>query len=194
MIRKESGHTAPDASGCGLMENEEGFVLALSMMVLVVLTLLGISANRSSVTELQIAGNENLAKMLFYQAEAAAHEAGQLLENIPGDEAPAKLKSKRPTALSWLSPKTDYDELSERDTETWEKKSNASQIAPLLDATVEMAALDFDMVTGDDASSIKMGTVGNLYSFKLFGKAGYTDPKTGREISKMIEIGYRKRY
>ncbi|XOF32938.1 MAG: PilX N-terminal domain-containing pilus assembly protein [Candidatus Electrothrix sp. YB6] len=193
IIREEPEHTAPDASGSGFIENEEGFVLALSMMVLVVLTLLGISANRTSVTELQIARNDNIAKMLFYKAEAAVNESGQRLEN---EKDPEKLKAKRPMAPKWLSEPDIMEKLMERDEDVW--KGRESEIwkgreSEIID-DVEMAALDYGVVKGDEASSLGMGKAGNLYFFKLIGKADYDDPMTGRTISKMIETGYRKRY
>ena len=192
IIREEPEHSAPDASGSGFIENEEGFVLALSMMVLVVLTLLGISANRTSVTELQIARNDNIAKILFYQAEAAAHEAGQRLEN---ENNPDYLNYNRPMSPEWLSEPDVLDSLIEGDEDVW--KGRESEIwkkreSEIL-AGVEMAALDEGTAPG---SSLKKGEEGvtNLHDFKLIGKADYYDPMTGRTISKMIETGYRKRY
>ena len=45
-------------------------ILVIALIMLVLLTLLGISATRTSDTELQIAGNDMLQKMAFYAAES----------------------------------------------------------------------------------------------------------------------------
>jgi Tfp pilus assembly protein PilX len=55
--------------------NEEGSVIVLSMVLLVLLTILGISATRTSTIEVQIASNEIHAVQNLYQAEAGEHFA-----------------------------------------------------------------------------------------------------------------------
>jgi hypothetical protein len=51
--------------------NEQGSVLVVSLILLVLLTTIGISASRTTSIELQIAGNEKAHKQAFYTAEAA---------------------------------------------------------------------------------------------------------------------------
>jgi Tfp pilus assembly protein PilX len=50
--------------------NEDGFVLVLAMLIMVVLIIIGVSSIRTSQTELEIAGNERVHKQTFYDAEA----------------------------------------------------------------------------------------------------------------------------
>jgi len=57
------------------IRNEEGSVIVLSMVLLVLLTILGISATRTSSIEVQIASNERQATQNQYQAEAGNHYA-----------------------------------------------------------------------------------------------------------------------
>jgi len=57
------------------MGNEEGSVIVLSMVLLVLLTILGISATRTSTIEVQIASNERQAVQNQCQAEAGNHYA-----------------------------------------------------------------------------------------------------------------------
>jgi len=54
-----------------IASNENGFATILALMVLVLLTLMGISGIRTSNFELQNATNDNLHKMAFYSAEAS---------------------------------------------------------------------------------------------------------------------------
>jgi len=58
-----------------LMQNEEGSVIVLALVLLVLLTILGISATRTSTIEVQIASNERHAVQNLYQAEAGDHYA-----------------------------------------------------------------------------------------------------------------------
>ncbi len=58
-----------------LTRNENGSVIVLAVVMLVLLTFLGISATRMSTIEVQIAANEKRAVQDLYQAEAGDHFA-----------------------------------------------------------------------------------------------------------------------
>lgn len=63
-----------------VLRNEQGFLLVITMLILVVLTLIGISATNLSRVELQIAGNDRLHKETFYQADGGTEVGANLLE------------------------------------------------------------------------------------------------------------------
>lgn len=52
-----------------MINNEKGFVLATSMLFLLVLTIVGIAATNTTTIELDIAGNDRFAKEDFYNQE-----------------------------------------------------------------------------------------------------------------------------
>lgn len=52
-----------------ILNNERGFVLVASLMVLLILVIIGVSATTSTNIELQIAGNEKVHKQTFYRAD-----------------------------------------------------------------------------------------------------------------------------
>ena len=56
-------------SGC--LNNEQGSVLVVALLFLVLLSLVGLSGNRTSSVELQVVGNEKTHQIAFYTAEAA---------------------------------------------------------------------------------------------------------------------------
>jgi len=58
-----------------LLTNENGSVIVLSLIMLVLLTLLGMAATRTSNIEVQIASNDRQAVRSLYQAESADHWA-----------------------------------------------------------------------------------------------------------------------
>lgn len=74
---------------------EEGSILIVALVFLVLLTLMGISALSTTDVELQIAYNDTKAKENFYNAEAAAMEGLQELEN-------AGNAIKNPAGIDWL--------------------------------------------------------------------------------------------
>jgi hypothetical protein len=60
--------------------NEQGFVLVTAMLILVILTLIGTSMTNTTVTEIQIAGNDKLQKQSFTQADGGTEAGSNLLE------------------------------------------------------------------------------------------------------------------
>ena len=62
------------------LRNENGAVLVVALMLLVLLTILGISISSTSEVELQIAGNEMRYKENLYKADAAAMACAQIMD------------------------------------------------------------------------------------------------------------------
>lgn len=62
------------------VRNDQGFILVVTMFVLVVLTLIAISATRTSNIELQVAGNEKWSQEAFYQADGAVESTIMVIE------------------------------------------------------------------------------------------------------------------
>ena len=60
--------------------HEDGFVLITTLLLMLVLTIIGIAANRNTSIELQIAGNDKVHKKTFYAAEAGAILGAELVE------------------------------------------------------------------------------------------------------------------
>jgi Tfp pilus assembly protein PilX len=54
-------------------QSEQGSITVIALMILVVLTLLGITITRTSTIDIQIAGNEIPYKQNFYVAEGGVH-------------------------------------------------------------------------------------------------------------------------
>ena len=65
-----------------LINKEEGFVLVIAMVMLVILSLLGTFALNTTTFELQIAGNDRIREQNFYVAESAWKPGFQWLDNM----------------------------------------------------------------------------------------------------------------
>ncbi len=71
-----------------MIQKEEGFVLIVALFILVLLTLIGIAATRTTEIELQIAGNHLQATKAFYDAEdgiTIARSANFYRADIPAE-------------------------------------------------------------------------------------------------------------
>jgi hypothetical protein len=63
-------------------KKEEGSVLVVALLILVLLTLIGISATRTGEIEVQISGNEKTYKTAFYAAEAGIEVGRAVLNDL----------------------------------------------------------------------------------------------------------------
>jgi len=63
-----------------LQHNDEGFVLVVTLLIMVVLSIIGIAMNRNTTIELQIAGNDKVHKQSFTEADGGTEFAAEILE------------------------------------------------------------------------------------------------------------------
>jgi len=63
-----------------ILKNEEGSALIVALLVLVILTLVGIGANNTTSTDIQIARNEKFHKIAFYAADGGTEAGIELVE------------------------------------------------------------------------------------------------------------------
>ena len=63
------------------LKNEDGSIMVVALVILVLLTLIGISASTTSEIETRIAGNDMRYKRNLYSAEAVAMECAQIMED-----------------------------------------------------------------------------------------------------------------
>ncbi len=62
------------------LRNQNGSVLVIALMMLVVLMIIGIAATNTSTVELQIAGNDKVEKQTFYQADGGSEVGISIVE------------------------------------------------------------------------------------------------------------------
>jgi hypothetical protein len=73
MDKHQNTHHSP-------VQNEEGFVLVTSLMVMLVLTIIGIATTTNTTLELNIAANDKIYKKTFFQAEGGAILGTEIME------------------------------------------------------------------------------------------------------------------
>lgn len=68
-----------------ILGQENGSVMVVTLLILVLLTIIGISANSTSITEVQISTNEQLSRICFYAAETGLDIGRQFLSDLKSD-------------------------------------------------------------------------------------------------------------
>lgn len=67
--------------------DEEGSVLIIALLMLVFLTLIGVSATTTTEVEIQIAGNEQFHKRAFFNADSGVYAAPKLIRQCVAESA-----------------------------------------------------------------------------------------------------------
>lgn len=190
-----------------LHETESGFITIITvLLMLVIVTMIGVSAIDTSMTESSVVRNDTIYKRNFYYAESSAFEAAQRLENA------TVLTEEDPTGgIDWIIDETDDMAKSSnwlKSDGSWEaNRSVRSEIFYTGNPGANPSNLDILLPgshTADDirlaahfrgvsaGSSLKVTSAGGrLYSFNTYGMFSNLAAAQGQSL---IEMGYRKRF
>jgi hypothetical protein len=156
--------------------NEEGSVLVIALIFLVLLTLLGISITTTSEIEIQISGNERRHKQNLYNAEGAAMEGAQILEETE------TLEPKDEDLGEWL---IFAGQVSANDIRTdgwWGANGRGSEEV----SHGRFVAIDEGAALGYGIGADKT----QLHAYTIYGRRyNAARPNQGRSI---VKVGYRK--
>jgi hypothetical protein len=136
------------------LSNEDGSILFLALIFLVLLTVLGFSATSTSTIEVQIAGNHARFKQNLYLAEAMTMDVAQTL----WDSTPTSLQLDSPSWVNWLFDAS-YD-FEDPDVML------ANGIVSTRDPDLRYAAVINGIAAG---SSLDMSAPSQMYSFDIYG-------------------------
>jgi hypothetical protein len=64
-----------------LLRSEKGSVMVVALLVLIILTIIGIGANNTTSTDIQIAANEKFHKVAFYNADAGVYGTPKIVSS-----------------------------------------------------------------------------------------------------------------
>lgn len=151
-----------------LLASQEGSVMIVALAMLMLLTLIGISATTTSMVEIQIAGAKKFFTQHLFLAEGAAMHAIQAMENDPN-----LISNTTYVNLEGTVTENDIRNLFEGKT-----KQNSS---------ISSSGTGYAAVSEGVIGSIKMGQP-NLHGYAVYG---WHDTPQGRVI---IEVGYRKAF
>jgi hypothetical protein len=75
--------------GLKQLRSEEGSIMIVALMILVILTMIGIMATTTSEIEIQIAGNEKFHKIAFHHADSGIYSTPKIISTSFDDGAEA---------------------------------------------------------------------------------------------------------
>ena len=157
-------------------KGEDGVIVVIALMMLVFLTLLGISATNTTQTETRIARNENVFRQNLYLAECAVMAGAQALEN---ETDVSVLEDLSPDWLHSSLPDSDI-----RSDTNWDPSNGHSN--QVLDETTRYLAVYQGVAEG---TSLDIGAQStSLHDFLIYGCS------TKNHGEALVEVGYRKRF
>ncbi len=91
-----------------LTRNENGSTILIAMIILLLLTIIGISATNTTQIELKIAGNEKIYRQNMNLAEAAVNVGVQQISELNGEADGEELQQLVPdrSSLDWMNGST----------------------------------------------------------------------------------------
>ena len=159
------------------MDNEEGYILVLSMFLLMILTILGVSATNTSTIEILMAKGARHYQENFYEAEAAAMEGAAMVRDAAID----------PAAFNWLNNSADLAVPGDLRDET--NYTDANSAVSSLSANARYLALNRGVVPGD---SLLQGAPSRT-DLRIYGRYNCdSGAGCGRPGEVMVELGYLK--
>ena len=158
------------------LRNEEGSLMAAVVLIVVLVSLMGFMAIELSNTEVTTAGNEARYKQNIYNAEAAAIESAQRVEEASGADL------RNPSTLNWLNRRGELPAENDLlDIDNWvdvhSQESNSSD--------GRFMAITEGIVPG---SSLDMSH-SQIQEFTLYGQARRQNGGLST-----VQLGYRRAY
>jgi len=147
-----------------LLTREDGSVMILALALLMLLTLIGISATRTSMIEIQIAGAKKTYTEYLYLAEGAAMQCAQDMQDGSNPSTEPYFNDER--------------------TKTEDQIQNLIRNLNFANSDTSSIGSSYATLYQGVVGSIKMGQP-NLHAYAVYG---WHDTPQGRVI---IELGYR---
>ena len=160
-----------------ILKNEDGSILVIGLFMLVLLTITGLSASRTSSIEVQIVGNERIYKQNLYMAEASALESAQRLDE-GGEEMRKTADVTSPIWLLELSELPNTNDIT--DPSNW--TDDYSQVS--VDANTRFLTIFRGIESGGSLDMAKS----RLFSYSIFGRSNLHDGTS------TVEVGYKRAF
>lgn len=154
-----------------LLKNENGSVMVIGLVMLMLLTLLGISATTTSTIEIRIAGNEKEYKRSLYLAEAAALEFAQEMQDHPDLGNNPEIKALDSVTLDNIRDDTHWDGAGN----SYQSDVNSkARYIPVFEGLAPGASLDM--------------TKSRVNAYTIYGRSKENN------AAAIVEIGYRRAF
>lgn len=182
-----------------ILSNEDGSVIVAALLILVVVTLLGITATNTSTVEVHIAANDQFAKMAFFNADGAVYGTAKLISHAinlngkvdqgTGSDAPGidYLSTKTDKADDFYRQILEYDEYVDDPDIDFNAGGIDAQTEVRRDRTAHVAGGGAEFATG--AEGVGPSAIAVFYDIE---SNGFSNRQTARDLlasyRKMIGI------
>ena len=150
--------------------SQSGSVLLITILILLFLTILGISAMNMTSTEYQITRNYHIYKKNLYRADAAVMEAAQRFENVEQSISAGEF---------FISPSSTADSIAQQDS-TWSSTAFNASVS-------DGEFIWYDNTPNLRGVSLSLGR-DTPHEYFLYGRGNAHDGEA------LIKIGYRKAF
>ena len=162
-----------------LIKEDQGTILPIALVLLLLLTMIGIAATMTSEVEIRIAGNELAYKQNLYYAEGSAMTGVQMLENEPDTSQLSTL------SFPWLHGSLPNPNIAS-DINWDPDNNNANEALPGEPGYNGYLAVYQGI---DPGGSLDIGgSTTTLHKYVIYGRSAQ---KNGEAI---IEVGYKRRF
>jgi len=160
--------------------DEKGSAIVFALMILLVVTIVGLSSSQMTTTEFQIVRNEGVHKQNLYLAEGAAQEAIQRIWNISRSD-PDQLLKRSP---AWLNDETiDMMDLGNWDSDGADNDDTSQESS--LDEGTSLSVVANGIASG---GSLDVTSESSIYDFTIYGLGNHNEGRV------LVEMGYRERF
>lgn len=160
-------------------KREEGSIMPIALVFLLLLTMIGIAATMTSEVEIRIAGNEITYKENLYYAEGSAMAGVQMLENETDTDVLKNL------SYNWLHSSLPNANITS-DLNWDPDDNNANQALPVKDGYAGYLAVYQGI---DSGGSLDIGgTASTLHNYTIYGRSARNNGEA------IIEVGYKRRF
>jgi len=177
------------------IKNDEGIILIVCMLSLLVLSLTGLMAMRTAITEIQIAGNMKSYTENFYKAETAVREIAKGIDVTPDSFLVNDTKIKLPdnqeltSALIGVTGLTNPDSLIQKRLAIVQDAINQIDVVePIFNCKIKI--IHAGPASGESLSIGASHHASTKHRFSIFARSKSTST-FGRGV--VIEIGYLKK-
>jgi len=164
--------------------NEEGSAIVIALMILMVVTIIGVTSSNRTIMELNIVRNEGIYKQNLYLAEAAAQEAVQRIWNISRTD-PFLLENE---SQEWLNDPNDPAAIDMTNTANWDDDGADNDDTALVSSLDADASLAVDNIGIASGGSLDISSGTNAHDFTVYGLGTQNNGRV------FIQIGYRERF
>lgn len=161
------------------LNNQKGSAIVIALMFLILITLVATNLSQNTNVELQIVRNDTEKRQQFYQAEAAAKEGAQSIENMDSYDLSDI------SVIDWINQaeidSTNFD-LNDAD-DTWSQ------------STVDMVpanAKRIGFTVVDRTGPIDLSASSNNHEYAILG--AYDVDQGIQKGQVLVEIGYKRRF